>query len=156
MHDVQDAEAVTLLRRYLSGIGAGDAPGRERRLRELLPCVEPMVWKHYGQARGANWRRLLLAIRAELARSKGSLLSGPDVACPGADDSVAERRTRVVHVPDETYEYPAGTRLDIVGAEGSDAVDIELNPFGRYRVAASTRTHCYGRHVVTLTLQPVR
>jgi hypothetical protein len=156
MHDIQDAEALTLLRRYLSGIGAGDATGRERRLKELLPCVEPMVWKHYGQPRGASWRRLLLAIRAELARSKSSLQPGPAVVCAGVDDAVAERRARVVHVPDDSYEYPDGTRLDVVGAEGSDAVDVELNPFGRYRVATSERTHTYGRNIPTLTLQLVR
>lgn len=156
MHDVQDAEALTLLRRYLAGIGTADAPGRERRLRELIPCVEPMVWKHYGQPRGASWRRLLRAIRAELVRSASSLQPGPEVVCPGTADAVDERRARVVHVPDDTYEYPAGTRLDVVGAEGSDAVDVELNPFGRYRVAASERAHCYGRNILTLTLQPVR
>ena len=67
-----------------------------------------------------------------------------------------EPRCRVIYLQDERFEYPSGPRLDVIGADGSDAVDVELNPFGRYRVVASERIYLHGRYILALTSQPVR
>ena len=152
MHDdVHDAGALARLRRYLDRMGT--SAEHEGRLRDLLPALEPMVWQSHGQPRGAGWRRLLTAVRAELAASRASSSPPED---GGARPSIAKSRDRFVHLPDEAFDYPVGTRLDVVGAGGSDAVDVELNPFGRYRVVSSERTHVLGRDILTLALQPVR
>ena len=153
MRDIHEAEALILLRRYLGGMGTGAGGETEGRLRDLLPAVEPMVWRSHGEPQGVGWRRLLAAIRTELAAYR-TTARRPERDLHDVAASAWGRR--VVHVPDVAFEYPVGTRIDVVGAVGSDAVDVEPSPFGRYRVVVSERAHLHGRNIATLTLQPVR
>lgn len=73
------------------------------------------------------------------------------------DSRLSDRPGRVIHIPDDGFRYPVGTRLNIDRAEGSGVeLGVTLNPHGAWRVAGCSRVEHRGVPMLYLTLEPVR